>query len=59
MKPNRKYDKDSVFISNKKSKPCIYEPEKNFERILNDYSLDTVDKERAIKRYIKTFRFNE
>ena len=58
MKPNREYDKNSVFTGIGKSKPCIHEIEKNFESIMNDYSLDTADKEKAMRRFIKTFGLN-
>lgn len=55
MKPDRKYDKDSVFTGIEKSKPCIYKLEKEFERILNDYSLDYAEKEKEIRRYTQIF----
>lgn len=55
MKPDKEYDKDSNFIDNGKSKPCIHEIEKKFESIMNDYSLDIADKEKAMKRFIHTF----
>ena len=58
MKPDKEYDKDSAFTGIGKSKPCIHELEKKFESIMNDYELDTADKEKAMKRYIKTFGFN-
>ena len=55
MKPDRKYDKDSVFTGIEKPKPCIYKLEKEFERILNDYSLDYAEKEKEIRRYTRVF----
>ena len=56
MNMNKMYNNDSkVSCNNLKSYSKKFE--ENFERILNDYSLDTADKEKAIKRYIKTFGF--
>ena len=50
MKENKRIE------SNKKK--CIHELEKNFENILNDYSLDTEEKEKAMRRYVKIFNSN-
>ena len=44
--------------NNKSKKKCIFELEKNFERILNDYGVDTKDKERALKKYLNIFELN-
>ena len=44
--------KESIGSGNNKS---IQELEKEFERILNDYSLDYTEKEKEIRRYTKVF----
>lgn len=56
MNMNKTYNNNSK-VSRNNSKSYSKKLEENFEKILNDYSLDTADKEKAIKRYIKTFRF--
>ena len=44
--------KNNIGSGNNKS---IQEFEKEFERIMNDYSLDYAEKEKEIRRYTKVF----